>query len=947
MSEPTSTPRTTKDSEERFRALFDLSPDPVWIIDNHRFVECNQAAVDILGYPDKSSLENTHPSALSPEFQPDGERSFSKAERMMDIAQKNGLNRFEWVHLRADGSPFAAEVTLSPLRLDDRDLIYCVWRDITERKWQEDRIRELLAEQRLIFENAQVGILLLQKRRILKCNQHLADMFGYPDSAALEGKATELFYFSRDAFESIGKSGYQQLAERGYADFETELRCRDGSSIWVIQTGRPTNPQDVLNSPSIWVYTDITARKSAELALRQSRRMLTVAFDSSPIAASIASTADGRFIEVNANYERDLGWKREDLIGRTSIEVGLWPTLVARAEWIDAMKHSPRLVNYETVWLHKNGAPRNISLSSEITEIDGVSCILAYVTDITDRKRQEADLRIAATAFESQEGMVVTDSDSVILRVNRAFTESTGFTQEELVGKTPRLFKSGHHDDKFYSDMWESIVHNGGWQGEIWDRRKNGEVYPKWLTISAVKNEQGKVTHYIGTHYDITERKRTEERIKNLAFFDQLTELPNRTLLMDRLKQILAGSSRSEQFAALLFIDLDNFKTLNDTLGHDCGDMLLRQVARRLTEAVREGDTVARLGGDEFVLILPLLGTDAEESASRVETIAEKILDLLNQPYPLGDVVHRTSASIGATLFRDEHVTIDDLMKQADLAMYKAKEAGRNRVRFFDPALETAVKDRATWEEDLRHALEQKQFALHFQPQFAGRNQMTGVEVLVRWHHPERGMVSPANFIPIAEETGLILPLGQWVLETACRQLACWASQPTMAHLTIAVNVSARQLRQEDFVQQVLATLKVTDANPSQLKLELTESMLIDNVQDIIDKMFALRAKGVSFSLDDFGTGYSSLSYLKQLPLDQLKIDQSFVRDVLIDHNDAAIAKTIIALAASLGLGVIAEGVETAAQFDFLTLSGCHAYQGYYFGRPMPLEQFEAFAAQS
>ena len=944
MTEAATTPIRKHASEQRFKALFELSPDPVWIIDQHRFVECNQAAVDILGYPDKAALENTHPSALSPEFQPNGENSFNKAERMMQLAVEKGLNRFEWVHLRADGSPFYAEVTLAPLPIDERTLIYCVWRDITDRKWQEDRIRELLAEQRLIFENAQVGILLLQNRRILKCNQHLADMFGYASATELEGKSTETFYFSREAFESIGKMGYDKLSNDGYADFETELRRKDGTPIWVIQTGRPTNPQAVLDSPSIWVYTDITTRVQAELALRQSRRMLTAAFESCPVAASIAATVDGRFIEVNANYERDLGWTREELIGHTSLEIGLWPDKKARQDWIEAMQRHPRLVNYETVWMHKNGTPRSVSLSSEITEVDGLSCILAYVTDITERKIAEADLRIAAAAFESQEGMIVTNAESVILRVNRAFTESTGFTQEELVGQTPRMFKSGRHDEAFYQEMWDTILRTGSWQGEIWDRRKNGEIYPKWLTISAVKNTDDVVTHFIGTHYDITERKNAEEKIKSLAFFDQLTELPNRTLLMDRLKQTLANSSRSDQYAALLFIDLDNFKTLNDTLGHDCGDMLLRLVAKRLSEAVREGDTVARLGGDEFVLVLPLLGNEKSDSASRVEMIAEKILASLNQPYALGDVVHRTTASIGVTLFKGDKATIDDLMKQADLAMYQSKEAGRNRVRFFDPALETAVKARASLEDDLRHAIEQQQFLLHYQPQFSGRATMTGVEVLVRWKHPQRGMVSPADFIPLAEETGLILPLGQWVLDTACRQLAAWAHHPALSRLTIAVNVSARQFRQDDFVHQVDTTLKSSGARPHLLKLELTESMLIDNIQDIIDKMTLLRTQGVGFSLDDFGTGYSSLSYLKRLPLDQLKIDQSFVRDVLEDQNDAAIARTIIALAESLGLGVIAEGVETEAQLEFLATSGCQSYQGYLLGRPMPLDQFEAFA---
>ena len=565
------------------------------------------------------------------------------------------------------------------------------------------------------------------------------------------------------------------------------------------------------------------------------------------------------------------------------------------------------------------------------------------IQDISERKQAEVDLRIAATAFESQEGMMITDVDAMILRVNQAFTEISGYTEEEVLGKNPRILKSDRHNPEFYKEMWESINRTGGWQGEIWDKRKNGEEYPKWLTISAVKDKDGKVTNYIGAHYDITERTKAEEEINELAFFDQLTGLPNRTLLLDRLKQTMTASSRTGSYCALLFLDLDDFKTLNDTLGHDLGDELLKQVAQRLTTCVRAGDTSARIGGDEFVIILINLSTDKRTAASQAEVIGEKILAALNQSYHLKDITYHSTPSIGATLFSGDQAEIEDLLRQSDIAMYKAKDAGRNTMRFFDPEMETVVKKRAALEKDLRNAVHENQFLLHYQAQMAG-GQLTGSEALVRWHHPERGMVSPVDFIPLAEESRLILPLGQWVLETACRQLSQWAAHPDMAHLTVAVNVSAHQFHQADFVDQVLAILHSTGANPQRLKLELTESMLVSNMNLIIEKMFALKGKGVGFSLDDFGTGYSSLSYLKRLPLDQLKIDKSFVRDVLIDHNDATIVRTIIALAQNLGFGIIAEGVETAEQRDFLSSSGCHAYQGHFYSRPLPIEGFEEFA---
>lgn len=561
--------------------------------------------------------------------------------------------------------------------------------------------------------------------------------------------------------------------------------------------------------------------------------------------------------------------------------------------------------------------------------------------DITERKQAEAELRIAAVAFDSMEPMMITDAHATILRVNTAFTECTGYTSAEIVGKTPRALQSGRHDAAFFQEMWDTIHREGVWQGEVWDRRKNGEIYPKWLTISAVVGENGIVSHYVGTHHDITERKIAEEKIRELAFFDALTGLPNRTLLLERLKQAITASSRNNASGALLFIDLDHFKTLNDTLGHDIGDLLLQQVARRLTASLHEGDTVARVGGDEFVVVIGNLHKDPGEATRLAETLGDRILGVLGNPYRLGEIEYRITASIGATVFRGYQASMDELLKQADLAMYRSKERGRNAVRLFDPDMQTIVVERAALEAALRDAIDNSQFLLHYQAQL-DHARITGVEALVRWHHPGRGTVYPADFIPLAEETGLIVALGGWVLEAACTQLAHWATRPETAHLTIAVNVSVQQLHKPDFVDNVLAIIRRTGARPDRLKLELTESVLVDNVEDIIQKMAALKAKGIVFALDDFGIGYSSLSYLKRLPLDQLKIDRSFVRDVLVDPNDAAIARTIVALAHSLGLGVLAEGVETEAQRDFLAAAGCYAYQGYYFCRPIPVEEFEA-----
>jgi diguanylate cyclase (GGDEF)-like protein len=493
----------------------------------------------------------------------------------------------------------------------------------------------------------------------------------------------------------------------------------------------------------------------------------------------------------------------------------------------------------------------------------------------------------------------------------------------------------------------------GRYEKELHLKRLDGSTFLAQMRGCALDPETPQAGS-IWVFEDITLRKAAEEEIEHLAFYDHLTLLPNRRLLFDRLQQALTSSTRHHRHGALMLIDLDNFKSLNDTQGHDVGDQLLVEVATRLDSCIRKGDTVARMGGDEFMVILEDLDEDGL-AAIHAEGVARKILDKLSAPYHLDVILngaklnqhsHQCTSSIGITLFNDNADTVEELMKRADTAMYQAKAAGRNTWRFFDPKMQADVTARAAMEIALRRAIEKSQFLLHYQAQVDSCARVTGAEVLLRWQHPTRGLVSPAEFIPLAEETGLILPLGQWVLETACERLALWASRPEMADLSLAVNVSARQFHHRDFVEHVLAALTRSGANPQRLKLELTESLLVQDVEDIIVKMTALKEQGVGFSLDDFGTGYSSLSYLKRLPLDQLKIDQSFVHDVFTDLNDAAIARTIVALGQSLGLTVIAEGVETGAQRDFLSGIGCLAYQGYFFSRPLPVEGFEKFVQQ-
>ena len=594
--------------------------------------------------------------------------------------------------------------------------------------------------------------------------------------------------------------------------------------------------------------------------------------------------------------------------------------------------------------LHADGSTRWVRGNSvTVREPNGELASYGAVRDITESKLAETRLQDSEARFRS-----LTDLSSDWyweIDENFRFTNFVGYrdgksimTQEDSLGKTRwELGALNLSDEDWDAHRRVLEAHQPFRDLELQRLDAEGQTY--WVAVSGtpIIDAKGQFRGYRGIGRDISKRKRAEDETQRLAFYDTLTGLPNRRLLMDRLAHAQVTSARSKRYGGLLFIDLDNFKDLNDTLGHDVGDQLLEQVALRLVSCLREVDTAARFGGDEFVVMLEDLSENDTDAARQAELVAEKIIQRLNTPYELVGRQHNSSPSIGITLFSGSGLGVDELLKRADVAMYQAKAAGRNTLRFFDPQMQAAVLARAALDADLRLGLQREELLLHYQPLVDGRNQIVGYEALLRWRHPYRGMVSPGEFIGMAEQTGLILPIGQWVLRSACRQLVAWAAEPATRRLSLAVNVSARQFRQPDFVQQVQSVLDETGVDPQHLKLELTESVLISDVEDAIRKMGALRGRGVRFALDDFGTGYSSLSYLKRLPLDQLKIDQSFVNDVLTDPNDAAIVRTILALAQSMDLQAVAEGVETEGQRQFLLDNGCTVFQGYLFGRPGPL----------
>lgn len=569
-------------------------------------------------------------------------------------------------------------------------------------------------------------------------------------------------------------------------------------------------------------------------------------------------------------------------------------------------------------------------------------------------QRNEAQLKHALEELQYQKFaldvhaiVMTTDVEGTITYVNDRFCQISGYSREESLGHNPRFLNSGLYPKTFFKDLYRTIAQGEVWHGEIRNRNKSGEFY--WLDSSIVpfKGFDGKPYQYVSISTDITLRKKSESEIEKLAFYDPLTALPNRRLLMDRLQHSLISNIRHDKHGAILFIDLDNFKTINDTKGHGAGDLLLIEVAQRLKICVREEDTVARLGGDEFVLLLDNLSSKHDEAGAQAKLVAEKILQHLNQPYLLKDYEHHCSPSIGVALFCDNTANTDELLQHADSAMYQSKAAGRNTVRFYDERTQLVLLARADLEHELRHALDQQQLVLYYQVQVDEGYQPIGAEVLLRWIHPVLGTVFPVQFIPLAEETGLIVPIGYWVLQQACVQLKQWESEADKCALVLAVNVSVRQFREPAFVQQVQKIVSASGIRPELLKLEITESMLAHDVEAIIATMLALKAMGLRFSMDDFGTGYSSLSSVKRLPLDQLKIDQSFVRDILHDDHDKAIVRTIIAMAQSMDLNIIAEGVETEAQRSLLASKGCTNYQGYLFGKPVPLNEFEVMLSNA
>jgi diguanylate cyclase (GGDEF)-like protein/PAS domain S-box-containing protein len=667
----------------------------------------------------------------------------------------------------------------------------------------------------------------------------------------------------------------------------------------------------------------------------------------------VHSTPEGHILRCNAEFADIIGYPREEVRGLlfqkiTPEEDGTACLGAFQRLWTGASD----AVSLEIRFLRKDGNLTWTKLTvSLLRDREGwPSHLLAHVENINSRKTADADKAATAETLQTNEEryrsafqscpdgvLIARVGDGAIIDANPAFLTIVGFTREEVLERTS-VDLDIWADEGDRLRLAEALQEDLGCRDmEVRMRRKNGEVF--WGQLSASYADIEGASCILSFIRDVSAAKADEEKIRNLAFYDTLTGLPNRRLLWERLRQALIASTRNGCKHALLFVDLDGFKSLNDTLGHHIGDLMLQETAQRIASCVREVDTVARLGGDEFVIILEDLSQIPEVAASQARTVGAKILAAIDRQYVLENRECHTTSSMGITVFGNQSESTNEVLQQADIAMYQAKAAGRNTMFFFAPALQASVNARAAMEKDLRLAIRENQFLLYYQPQL-DRGILTGAEALIRWKHPMRGLMAPKDFVPLAEETGLIFSMGEWVMETACTQLAAWATRKGGAHLSVAVNVSAREFRQPKFVDQVLLALDRSGANPQNLKIELSEKMFAENVEEIIAKMTRLKSHGVTFSLEDFGTGYSSMTYLKRLPLDQIKIDRAFVGEILVDPISGAVAQAIISFGKAMGLSVIAEGVETEEQRAFLARLGCHSFQGYLFSHPLPLGEF-------
>jgi len=826
-----------------------------------------------------------------------------------------------------------------PLRGSEGEITgaFIVNQDITEQRRAEAALRDSEARLKEAQRIAHVGSWELDLvSRQLTWSEEIFRIFEI-DPQRFDPSYDDVFLDAvhPDDRGAVNSAYNESIKNRAPYDITHRLLMPDGRIKYVHERCVNYYSEQGVPLRSVGTVQDITERVLAEQALRRSEERLHVIYDASPVIISVSRLEDGQFLEVNPTFLRIGGWTREEVVGRTSFDVGVWVEPRDREKIIEGVRAHGAVRDLEISFRIKSGEVRQLLCSVELIRLEQGACLLLVAQDITERKKAETQMQKLSRALEqTADAVLITDRDGVIEYVNPAFERVSGYTSAETVGRQPNLLKSGRQGPGFHENLWKTILAGEVFNDVLINRRKDGSLYYEEKTITPIKDADGRVTHFVATGKDITERMQTQERLAFMAQHDPLTELPNRALLLDRLKQSLAGARWRERRVGVLFVDLDRFKTINDTLGHEVGDRLLQQLAERFQRSVRDGDTVARFGGDEFVILL-----DDVASEDDVAGVAQKVLQALAPPFQVDGQTLYVTASIGVSLFPNDGENASTLLRNADIAMYRAKELGKNTYQFYSADMSSRAFERLTLESNLRRALEQGEFRLYYQPQVdVTTGAIVGVEALLRWQHPEFGLVMPNEFIPLLEETGLIVPTGAWILDTACAQLAAWHAQG-WPRLRLAVNLSPRQFQTQNLTTVVKQAVDRLDGDPGRLELEITEGMLLRHVPITAETLEALHLLGVRMAIDDFGTGYSSLSYLRRLPIDTLKIDRMFVRDIPHDPDDSAITVAIIALVQSMKLEMIAEGVENTAQRDFLHARGCNVMQGFLFSRPLPAEE--------
>jgi diguanylate cyclase (GGDEF)-like protein/PAS domain S-box-containing protein len=922
-------------NEAMFRAIFAEAGAAIVLIDSDtlQVLEINDTGCSILGYSREEAL-----ALRFTDYQVD----FSEAHlrELIPLIEESGAGRFISRHRRKDGVFIDVDISVRPLLLEGRRMLLDVWRDVTEQKAIERTLAATRDELRLMAEAVPVAVFRYQVvdnlMHVIYISPPIERLSGLKPDTILGNAAAFADLVDRTDLEQMRET--QRKAWDTHTAFSATVRITrpDGQVRWLTMA---SEPRDEGVSGTIWYgyIHDVTERELSDQALRSAQSRFKATVDFSPLGVVIARLNDGRAILTNDNLQRLFGWSREELSNLPTTQT-IWPSAESRDHWLEELKVDGNLVDYETRFRCKDGRLADVSMSATIVELEQEPCILGFIADIGDRVIARESQRRAASVFaHSLEGIIIADADRRILDVNPAFTAITGYERDEVIGKTPKVLSSGRQSAEFYQEMWHALEHHDFWRGELWNRRKSGEIFAEMQSIATVRNESGEVTEYISVFSDISRIKAHEEELDRIAHYDSLTGLPNRRLLGDRMQLAVSRAKREGNILAVCFLDLDGFKAINDEHGHASGDQVLLAIARALSVTLRGGDTLARLGGDEFVLLFGDVATVEE-----CQPMLRRILDIIATPIrlPVQSAYVTVSASIGVTLYPSDSGDADTLMRHADQAMYRAKELGKNRFHFFDPESDKRISAHREALLELEQAFAQREFELFYQPKIDLRNgEVIGAEALIRWRKADGTLVPPASFLPHMEGEDLEIRVSEWVITTAYNQLRTFAAAGLK--IQVSANLVASHLTQPGFLSWMRELLLLgAEFRPGDFNLEILESAAIGDVDVVAEQLAAVRAMGISLSLDDFGTGYSSLAYFRRLPIDTLKIDQGFVRDMLSDASDHNIVESVIRLADVFDRRVIAEGVETLDHWRELLSMGCYLGQGYGIARPMPVGDF-------